>query len=83
VRYVPRLIEPEGEPLVRLAAAVRRYDTQSFVVHRRRDGGTGVLALRPGVAALTVMGLPALLQRGGKRIGRKAGRTPGSRTARP
>ncbi len=55
-----------GEPLIRLATAVRRYDTRSFVVHRRRDGGARALALRPGVAALTVMGLPGLLQRGGR-----------------
>ena len=63
-----------GEPLIRLATAVRRYATRSFVVHRRRDGGAGALALRPGVAALTVMGLPALLQRGGKADRRTAAR---------
>jgi len=53
-----------GEPLVRLAKAVRRYGTQSFVVHRRRDGGTGALALRPGVRSLAVSDLPTLLHRG-------------------
>ena len=53
-----------GEQLVRLATAVRRYDAKSFVVHRRPGGGTGRLALRPGVSALAVAGLPSLLQHG-------------------
>jgi predicted AAA+ superfamily ATPase len=50
-----------GEPLARLARAVRRYRVKSFVVHRRPKRGRATLALRPGVRALTVADLSARL----------------------
>jgi hypothetical protein len=51
-----------GEPLLRLAGAVRRFDVQSFVLHRPSRKGARTTALRPGVAAISVIDLPELLE---------------------
>lgn len=59
-----------GEPLVRLAGAIRGYRVQSFVVHRRSGRGAGSSVLRPGVSALGLTDLPALLQAGRRRARR-------------
>jgi uncharacterized protein len=43
-----------GEPLLRLATAVSRYDTECVLVHRPARENAGVSALRPGVKALSL-----------------------------
>jgi predicted AAA+ superfamily ATPase len=50
-----------GEPLIRLGLAARRYRVESFVVHRQPGKGPGSRALRPGVSALALTDLQALL----------------------
>jgi len=51
-----------GEPLLRLARAVSKYEVQSCVIHRRPAGREGMTALVPGIRAQGVADLPALLQ---------------------
>ena len=51
-----------GEPLIRLARSVSKYEVQSFVIYRRPDGGKGSTALLPGVGAHGVADLSVLLQ---------------------
>ena len=51
-----------GEPLIRLARAVERYDVECSVVHRPPAGGPASTALLPGVRAQSVADLPALLR---------------------
>jgi hypothetical protein len=62
-----------GEPLARLARAARGYGVQSFVVHQRPGKGPASRALRPGVTALALRDLQALLQ-GGQRQARRVRR---------
>ena len=50
-----------GEPLLRLARAVSKYEVQNYVIYRR-VGGQGSAALLPGVRAQGVADLPALLR---------------------
>jgi uncharacterized protein len=47
-----------AQPLVRLAASIDKYSTQSMVVHRGTEKSTAGRALSPGVSAIT---LPELL----------------------
>jgi hypothetical protein len=51
-----------GEPLIRLARAVRKYDVQSSVISPRPAGGQGSRALLPGVRAQGVADLASVLQ---------------------
>jgi len=63
-----------GEPLMRLARAVSKYEVQNCVIYRRPAGGRGTAALLPGVRAQSVADLPALLQMAKpKRAGKPAG----------
>lgn len=50
-----------GEPLSRLAVAIRGRKVQSAVVHRRSRSGPATSALRPGVKAFAVEDLPRVL----------------------
>lgn len=51
-----------GESLLRLARAVSGYEVRCAVIYRRAAGGQGSAALLPGVGALGVEDLPALLR---------------------
>ncbi len=56
-------LRPEmGDPLLRLARAIRRYETRAYLVHRPARGEPPLSALRPGVSALPVEGLAAILE---------------------
>jgi uncharacterized protein len=60
-----------GEPLLRLARAVSRYEVQCSVIHRQPPRGRGSTALLPGVRAHGVEDLPLLL----RLVKEKAGRS--------
>ncbi len=60
-----------AEPLVRLGKAVRRYDVTNLVVHRRADDEVEFAAIRPGVQAVTVERLLAVLERPARRRARR------------
>lgn len=67
-----RTIRPEmADSVTRLASSVRAYTVESFVIHRGVRGAVPLSALRPGVKALAVEQLPALLERRARRIKRR------------
>lgn len=65
-----------GEPLARLARAIRRYEARSFVVHRPPRRPERTLALREGVSALGVDDLPRLIAPAAARKAHEKGSGP-------
>jgi hypothetical protein len=67
-----------ADAALRLAASARAYEVEAVVVHRGGPGGEVSRALRPGVQALPVSGLPSLLGLTSAARPRR-GRPPGGR----
>ena len=64
-----------ADPLLRLRQAVGRYDMTSLVVHRGTGSDPGVVAIRPGVKAVSVDRLPFALATPAQRRSRRQART--------